>query len=255
MKKKLAILLVVFTLMGMCSCDNKTVITDEYLDYFCQDYHLVCVDFEESLGKTEAKINHQRADIYYTAITDTSSNDFVIAYIDPIVPFDSSDYYIIQNPTENIDILNNWTLKEVQLYCKSIKDGNSKPVWGQPIDNDSNAELLHTSTDGDLLNEVLPYLNSEREAFKHDEHNVMFVTKNEENPARYYIRLLFNESNSIVWDSEVSIYQRNDESREFIVTIDNGTIDNNYQCTTKNIEIPQSNALYDFILHSYYDNN
>ena len=177
---------------------------DQYNDYKSYDYKL------RSINTQDDPIGYY-AFYYDNGIEGDDDNTYYICYPikgeskDEFMEIADSygglingfhDFHVYQNPDRFINVRKDWTIKEIQIYNRG-------------------SDLLYTITDKNVLQEFYTLYNDSSAPHRRAQYNdrdKLYVL---------YIRVIFNESESIVWQSSMIavVYQNN--SMAFL--IDTGT--------------------------------
>ena len=123
MKRTLLIILSILFLSGSLSgcASNRISITDKYCNYKCYDYHLACLNESYPFAYEERYYNDDFADYKYKIVfrkpLNTSDEQFICAHVKWIVMLEPGwKNVIMQNPDNYIDVLNDWTIKQIIIY-------------------------------------------------------------------------------------------------------------------------------------------
>lgn len=178
----------------------------EYVDYSCKDRHLVCLIEGEPMGQYYKDIKSSKYCFRYTSIDGISGKEFVLAEIFQAAPMSFSDHLILQNPEYEVNVLEDWNVKEIEL--KGIN-------------------VLKESSDEELIQHLLQALKDTSAIYTDDNYrNEIYdgYTRVDEDGTTLYIQLRFEETESIAWVSELNIYEAEEDSTKYYITLDIGDI-------------------------------
>lgn len=202
MRKKIIIFVALSILLSGCSAKGAFEV-DKYKDYKCFDYHLACLDAHEQKANTTVWFDDLKYSIWYRKPVGESDEQFICASVRQEHPLSSTEIVVMQNPNGHIDVFSEWTIEKIELYCIDLR--NSKPLWDEDEPAITPAKVLNTNTDAVVFDEFINFLTNEgyldkyilNDNFKRETPNDDYVM---------YIRVHFNESENIVWDSPVNSY-------------------------------------------------
>lgn len=213
------VILVLACLLGtLVGCGKTSIDPQKYASYCCYDYHLKCLAIEGEKAKT--RISHiDDSGVDYTTnawlqrIAGESDDMFIYAAVLPQLPLGRSDRVIMQNPNHYVDVWNDWTVEKIELYCI---DGY------KPIKQDKPAniptDIIATTQEGECLSDIKMLVESSDEWAKQNIPDG-YVRGNDN--CFFYVRVYFEESESIVWDSQVECYY-SPKKKDRIIYIDIG---------------------------------
>ena len=225
MKRVISIVLsVLMVILPLSACGKGTDMDPEkYSNYVCYDSLLTCIgDISETVV-----IKRDTGRTYrftYCKIPDVSDDQFIFATMFPVtimLPLMNVRYdeisYVFQNPENYINIWEEWTVKEIQVYFRDsaqrLKDREEKSRYARPT------EIIATTNDEACIRDILNFVTSDE--FVHYSYETMEKEKginlfradldgNSELQLDVTIRVLFNETESIVWDTELEAYLDSD---------------------------------------------
>lgn len=202
MSKTIIILVALAILLSGCSANGAHEV-DKYKDYKCFDYHLACLDAHEQKMNTTVEFDDIKYTIWYRKPVGESDEQFICASVKQQHPLSSTEIVIMQNPDEHIDVFSDWTIEKIELYCIDLR--SSKPLWDEEEPARTPAKVLNTNTDAVVLDEFINFLTSEAYTEKYIL-NENYKREIPDDDYVMYIRVHFNESENIVWDSLVNCY-------------------------------------------------
>lgn len=240
MKKILYNSLVVLIAILCCvGCRPKEKIdAEKYTSYVCYDYHLICYEVEKksdvaSIPYTidypwmeEAEELSQT--ILFRKIANESDEQFVYGHKVVIMPGYFPTPLIFQNPLNYIDVLEDWTVEKVELYYEdssspSVEDYRDVKKY-KPITKKSELRLLSTTGDSAIFEQLKDFITNDEKV----QLDLEQVTSNGyvwerfgKQSADIYLRIYFNESENIVWETSVESLL-SEELKERIIIIDKG---------------------------------
>lgn len=215
MKRTLFLLVCLTILLSGCN-SQKVTQTDKYKEYKCFDYHLACLDAEEEKSKAVVELDGIGYTFLYRKPVGESDEKFICSSVSQQHPLSSPMLVIMQNPNNYIDVFKEWTIKKIELYCVDLK--STKPLWDEDEPARTPASVMTATTDVTIFNELTNFITDENYSEKY----ILKGNSKRETPNDnyvIYIRVHFNESNNIVWDSTVNSYI-SAQSRD--ITIDKG---------------------------------
>lgn len=204
-----------------CSA-QETFDADTYSQYKCYDYHLACLDAVEQKASTSLEKDDVEYTISYRKPIGESDEQFICASVRLNSPLATPDLVVMQNPNSYIDVFAEWTIKKVELYCENLK--NTKPLWEEDEPSKTPSEILNASTDAAVFNDLISFITDEDRSEKYIP-NAGFTQEIPNDDYTIYIRIHFNESENIVWDSPVYSYV-SDKTQVRDITIDKGRFPN-----------------------------
>ncbi len=190
----------------------------EYVDYSCKDRHLVCLIEGEPMGQYYKDIKSSKHCFRYTSIDEISEKEFILAEIFQMVPMSFSDHLILQNPEYEVNVLEDWTIKGLELYYIDI---NSSENLGK------GTNVLKESSDEELIQHLLQAMGDTSAIYTDDNYaNEIHdgYTRVHEDGVTFYLQLRFAETDSIAWVSEINIYESEEDSTKYYITLDIGDI-------------------------------
>ena len=224
MKRTLSIVLAlvaVLVTLSLCGCSNADAPDpSKYSDYVCYDYHLACLDADEQKASTSFQKDDVEYTISYRKPAGESDEQFICALVRLNSPLATPDLVVMQNPNSNIDVFADWTIKKVELYCENLK--NTKPLWEEDEPSKAPSEILNASTDAAVFSDLISFITDDDRSEKYIP-NAGFTQEIPNDDYTIYIRIHFNESENIVWDSPVYSYV-SDQTQVRYITIDKGRL-------------------------------
>ncbi len=209
---------------------NKTLITDKYCNYKFYDHHLQCLNATPRIA-TEIRIyNNREYWLYYKKPKNTSDDQFICACISQRSYLPLRENVIMQNPDNYIDVLNDWTIKQIIIYDIDVNDLESrqgrrvrKSTWASMWAIDETTarnptDILATTTDLNVINDFLCLFTTD---YLQENSYSNYENIKTRSATYSYVRVYFEESDDIVRDSEMRLYYGNNSLDRYI-TIDTG---------------------------------
>lgn len=221
MKRTFAIILTfaVVLLISGCSSSNAPD-PSKYSEYVCYDYHLACLDAYAQTAYTTVEFDDLKYGIKYRKPVGESDEQFICALVGQKHPLSSPRIIIMQNPNYYIDVFKDWTIKSIELYSKDLR--YPKPLWDEDEPARTPSKVLNANTDAVVFDEFINFITGDEYSEKHIR-NEDFEREIPNDDYVLYIRVHFNESDNIVWDSTVNSYvSHQTTARE--ISIDKGRL-------------------------------
>lgn len=179
---------------------NTTDPNSPYNQYVIYDPHLQC----REVDRTEI-IHSQRSPwgVRYFSIPGESSNYFICGDFGATL-FGQPDPYILQNPEEYIDVLEEWTIRSVELY---VDDSNNPSVSYDDKDEfERNYRISLGSFSAESIGELKTAMNSEKNEFVSVEGDRQIGGGH----CKFYLQINFEQHENIVWEMSVNCFERED---------------------------------------------
>lgn len=225
---------------------------DAYEDYYCNDYHLVCKNLDERVGKYRITLSAGEFLFRYGTIEGISDEEFIFAHKSYLL-FGYGENMVLQSPENDVDVLNDWHINEVSLYYLDYNDPQNPGTFAMATADKYITYEVASSTEYKLIEQVKEMqLNTDPDGLGCLNNNGYPDYKNVI-PSNYtvYIRLHFAEAENIAWDANVEIFQSETNETEFVVTVDKGAINEDYQRERGSYIIPLDSELYRLIVEAY----
>ena len=181
--------------------------TEEYITYRVYDSLLVCVDPEDASSRWSRE--YPEWSFYYHDVPGHSDDQFVWTRRTRAVLYPSTEeYHLLQNPDNLVDVWTDWTIQEIQIYTSrhSIESEERFET------SNSDMQVITTITDPDCLAELLTFVTSdESRPVTRDSIDGLSAWKT----TYIYVRVIFNESESIVWDTMLRGYQNSETGEQY----------------------------------------
>jgi|GEM_PF-5163033 len=220
--KKAAVLLLLVSSLFNSSC-NTIPNTNQYDEYICYDYHLACLDAENE--KFSSVIEYEGVEYHATFRKPVGISDkkFICASVRSYQTLDFPEIVIMQ-PSPHIDVLKEWSIKKIEIYSEDLK--TTKLLHQEEEPSRTPNKILNVCSDSDIFGQFINLItntyNSEKftvpEGFSREKYN---EDEFGNETLLLYIRIHFNESENIVWDSTINSYISENSSFRYI-TIDKG---------------------------------
>ncbi len=215
-------LLLVFNLVLSTGCSNEGEIdVDKYRNYICYDYHLSCLDAKESKAYLDVEKEDVSYRIWYRQPNSVNDENFVCASVRMNFPLASPDLVVMQNPDKYVDVWKDWTITKVEIYYQDIND--AKPLWEENEPSRTPAEIIGTITDTEVFAELVDFVTNDNYSNKVEIPENYKRETYGDGSLKLYIRVHFEESETIVWDSEIDCYVSQQGKLRYIA-IDKGRI-------------------------------
>lgn len=225
---------------------SQSIDAEKYTSYVCYDYHLACLDAESDGATAEVTCSEDdgtghTSKVRFRQIIGASDDQFISATVLPGLLLGASEHVVMQNPDNYVDVLADWTIKTIELYYVDYK---------HPIEQDELATIpsrvLASTSDMTCASELKECIlaDHDTEALP-DGYTVEH--RNDETYYVFYIRIHFNESENIVWDSELISFLSK-EGQDRIIQVDMGRKPNDLATpSSKNTSIGDYAHLYAWI--------
>ncbi len=218
--KGVLVLLIVFSLLFVGCGGQETIDASKYADYVCYDYHLACVDAEDAEASTKLPHDGLEYTAKYRKVVGETDEQFVCAWVGRVVPLASPDLAVMQPQGEHIDVWNEWTVSQIEVYYQDINE--SKPLSQEKEPARTPAKVIDKSTDKGVIDELVEFITNTKHSGKVSlSEDFKCEAYNDNNSYVLYIRVRFNESENIVWDSQIDSYV-SEQSEERYIAIDKG---------------------------------
>ena len=234
----------------LSGCDKTSINPEKYTSYICYDYHLKCLETEGEKAITEISYqddltnNEYKQKAWFQKIVGESDDTFIYAEVLSSLPLVPSDKVVMQNPNNYIDIWNDWSIKKIELYYIDGRD---------PIEQNKAAnipdKIIASTTDLGCLYEFIELVKSSDDETEKFILPYGYVREHMYDGVglSYYIRVYFNESENIIWDSQVTSFLSN-ESPTRVICVDNGrNPDGIASINSKDVNIGNYEKLFEWI--------
>ena len=232
-------IMVLFALLALIftGCNNEGALrANDYKNYKCYDVHLCCLDaYETQVFLPRIEEGEIRYSVTYRKPVGVSDNQFICASVKEFLSF--PQIVIMQNPDNYVDVLQDWTIKKIELYYVSHSsdriEGKSKPIYEEDEPALKPVKIIGTTTDIDVFNEFLEFVLNSNYSMMNDRQNGFYDEKKNseiDDNISIYIRVHFNEAENIVWDSRIA-YLSSSETQQRYITIDKSRTPENVAST------------------------
>ncbi len=220
--KKISLLLTLVICL-FCGCNmQEPPDPDKYSEYKCYDYHLACLDaYEQKAGTLIEEEGGPWFRIWFRKPVGVSDDQFVCTSLSMRHPLASPHLYIMQPSENHIDVFKDWTVKKIEIYYQDIN--KSKKLFQEDEPARTPTKVIDTSFDSVVFKEFVDFVTIDTDdSEKFDPQENIFREKYNENTTyKLYIRVHFNESENIVWDSDIQSYIPSQSGQRYI-KIDKG---------------------------------
>lgn len=209
------LMLIAATLTALCSCGKQEA--EQYNAYVCTDHHLESMKSGKYLGYGERSVGSTEYGFSYWEVDGDSDGQFVLSGRNNTFPAGLTNggltFCVLQNPENSTDVLHDWTVKEIQL-CQNTQHRRSED---HEIVEEPAYTVLASSTDGVLIDSFRTLTSKEtEESYENFDQTGYDLCKTVD------LRILFEESENLVWISECRLYQSKKDPTSYAVTLDLG---------------------------------
>lgn len=219
---------------------------DAYADYVCRDYHLVCTSKEEYQGvySIDYKGVTYRCDYY--SIEGVSDEQFIFARVQPRLLGVPGENYILQSPENEIDVLDEWTMRKYEIYYTDSNEEENQDVSIYDDREELIKRVVLSDSKEDVLQELKETLaNVEEETNFRIDSGYKRIYPGE--AVRYYLRIYFDEAEEIVWETKLVFYQSKTDDSDIIIILDNGTFEDINDVQSHKVGLDPSSDVYEMI--------
>lgn len=228
--------------------ENSTSLNDFYIDYVCKDFRLVCLRRGESDGYYNIENEKGSFNCRYSIIEDVSKEQFVFARVRRNTLLAIGSNLVLQHPDNNLDVLRDWTMKEVEIFYVDRNEEENLEITAFQDQSQLITHKLKSTSNESVFKELagLLSISDEEQNFLRSEIHDN-CDKIRMNSVRYYLRIYFEESTSIAWETEIGFFRLKDDTGQIFITLPNATPENEYLGNGFDIQIDPSSELYDLI--------
>ena len=185
---------------------------DKCSSYQRYDYHLKCFDkddyitdwFDIKYGDNGYGYEYSQVEVRFQQISGVNENEFVYSYWQRWAIFGMlCEETILQNPENYIDVLNDWTISQIEFVCPKNENGEIIYKVYSSTNNDKVISDFKNCILGDKTADELKPFSEYEGNYKQD-----FSNK--------YIRIHFKESENIIWETEVYRYSSAEKKKDLI---------------------------------------
>ena len=219
------ILIISFCLiLILTGCNKETINGSDYKKYKCYDTHLFCLDAQDETGFWGKKYDNEWHSIFFRKPVGVSDEQFICAKVES--RFSHVNIVVMQNPNNYVDVLQDWTIKEIEIYYISMDSRRVEGISKRLVDEEEPARtpagIIASTTDSSVFTEFKDFVLSstpmdeettkviwgpDKKKFESEIHESVEV----------YIRVHFNESENIVWDSEIKCGSYEGDQNRYIM--------------------------------------
>ena len=240
----LIVLIVILCVTTSCSVPMEPA-PDMYKSFLCYDYHLACLKTERTVfdyqPTEDAYLDARR--FRFKKIKGESETQFLFTQVTH--GYTTHQKFVFQNPDDYVDVWTDWSIKKIDFFYVDLrrprKQNGTATIPDRVIDSMKNKSVLTA------FNEVIIADGGIEKYYKPEGYEVEYYDTETIN-VRFYLRVYFNESENIVWDTDVtSLYSKESDHR--IITMDIGkTLCESGFKQSKNLVLDGSTcALYDWL--------
>ena len=211
-KYLIAIFVVIGVLMGSVSCSRNI---EDYKDYCCYDYHLRFLNASNGIGKYkfESEENDTTYTLEYKKIIGENQTEIIGATVSATLGWLSSSCdRVLQSPQTYVSIIDEWTIEKIQFYVYDITKAEEQNIIFESSDSDD-IEAFRS------FRSLEDHFTFDIDSARTDGYEREFSIY--ENEKRLNLRIVFSESENIVWETEIQSYF-NPSTYERIFAIDLG---------------------------------
>lgn len=191
----------------------------KYRNYICYDSNLACIDAKD--GSSTEYITFSDGYSYYFTYRralDVSEDQFVCVTMKNSFPLSTKKCYIFQDPENRTNVWTDWTIKEIQVYYQDINQSVSLPEEEEPARTPNG--IVATIQDEACLAELLDFVTSDAyhtiSAIREDMNSVENLSAEYNAYVKMYVRVIFHESETIVWDAEITGYTNRETGERYV---------------------------------------
>lgn len=218
-----------------------------YAEYLCRDYHLVCLDMDERVGNyVEGKYTFR-----YGTIEGISDQEYIYAYRLYLIYY--GDNMILQHPENQTQVLDDWTINKVMLYYIDHNDQRNPRTYRMATAEDYVIHEMASSTEKELFAQL-----KEMKLCEEPTDAECFIGEKWLNYKRCIndsttvcIRVYFDEAETLAWDAEIKIYQSTEDESKFAVTIDRGSINEEFERFYGEYVVDSNSILHQWIVDAW----
>ena len=220
MKRAMVLCFLAFSLLLLRSCGNcGNIDAEKYRSYVCYDGRLTCLkvgSFFDSINVTNIDGSiEETLKISYRKIRGESDEQFIYANVFRFL--DGNYKAVMQNPDNHIDVWKDWTVEKIEVFYQSSYEPKKSKTARIPT------KIVSSTQSADAIAELTEIVVSEKSSGKIE---IPKGYKNEdyredvEQHYYFYIRVHFNESDNIIWDTRIEVYY-SEELQDRIIVMDN----------------------------------
>ena len=228
---------------------------DSYVDYVYKDPHLVCVKEGESVGMQIIEKDGPDCTYYYKLIKEVSDDEFIAAY-EVVYALLRGRNIVLQSPDNDTNVLKDWKIKEIEVFY--FDDNEVGGVFQKESATRQGDYIIHSiacTSESGIIEEFLDtILNSSRYTSFHkcvDKDNYEYVYMY---MPSLYLRLHFEEMESLVWDAYISFYRDKTDNSKYEITLYCYTYGDKTERESYEIQLDSSSELYQMIWKAYQEN-
>ena len=233
---------IIVCIISSCGTFESPPDPNKYVNYVCHDYHLSCLDTYKKSEGTSIKRGNVKYYVSFKKPVGESDEQFVCASVSQFLG-GRPDKRIFQPAEGYVDVYRDWTIKKIELFIQYFDDDDV-------IDNDEFAEVpskvLSSTTDATVFNELADFITNPEYSETYKYQKGVLRERLHDQEYWLYIRVYFNESDTIVWESKVRslIFPQAEQRR---ITIDKGQPDDSVGTGTQDVFIDDFPNLLNWI--------
>jgi len=259
-KKRIIFIAIIGVLLAIMVCFYMALVewkkaiqdNDKYVNYICRDYHLVSLKDGEPVGENLVDVDGHEYIFRYYVLPDVSDEEFVGAWACWRAILAKGKNMVLQNAEENLDVLSDWSMNRWSLYYYDSSDTRNPSQGDIATAEDYVIYEMKNGTEKDIFQQIKAMsLNTEPENTE-PKVPVTYVNALKED-FKMYLRLYFEETDTIAWESEIKIFCPDEGEEVYIITIDKGCLNEGLQPKSEDILIDPSSQLYGVIYNAYLE--
>lgn len=248
MKFRTIIIPILICSMMISSCSTQVPTTTDYESYVCYDANLTFTKVGKKLGMNTVEVVQDDEYVYiYWKIPGETTEQFVaVNAIEYVLMFGGNRVQqILQNPDHFINVLEDWTVKEIQVCRWDLGDQRYIRSYSK-LPSDRNLEIKSVTSEQEIIDELDTFMTCEDLIVKKITNPNGYKSDKSSNE-RFYLRIVFHESKNIVWECQIRPYS-NDSSRLFYLELHSEDIVN---IRIDYINVPADSELYHFLCEAF----
>ena len=224
--------------------------TDAYADYTVADPNLTWEKTGRTLGKYTVQEDGVSVNYNYKKINGEDEKQIVGAWRRSEALFSYGKNLVLISPDKSLDVFADWKISEIELFLVDSESDEWDREYTEHEPSDIKRISVAKTQDAGAVEGFLSIIgNADEMPRLADEYSSELPPARDgaSRPAYCGIRIHFEESDGIVWESEMSIYYSGKDRRIFlnILSVDSPK-------SEKVIEIPRDGELFSFIVKEIF---